>query len=155
MTDFDRTTGEFEGELREDASQQVIEAHVKEHAADGLPVPSRSRAASNLIKMLEDGDFDAELSHQMRGLFHALEAHAHNNKGQAKGKITLTLDMHLAHGMVVVTPDYKVAKPKQKRDGTALFIGEDGSAGRNPPGQSQMFGSRAKDPDAPRETRDI
>lgn len=151
MVDHDPETGE----LREPASQQIIEANGREHAADGLPVPSRSRAASNLVKMLEDGEFDAELSADMRALFRKLETHAHNNKGQAKGKITITLDMHLAHGTLVVTPDHKVVAPKQKRDATALFIGEDGSAGRNPPNQSQMFGSRAKDPDAPRETRDI
>lgn len=151
MTDrFDPVTGE---EIP--ASQQIVDSQGREHAADGLPVPARSRAASNLLKMLEDGDFDSEVSAQMRGLFKTLEAHAHNNKGQAKGRITLTLDMHLAHGMLVVTPDYKIKEPIQKRGGTSLFIGEDGSAGRNPPNQSAMFGSRARDPDAPTETRDI
>ena len=149
MTDFDPETGEIP------ASQQVIDAPVREHAADGLPVPARSRAASNLIKMLDDGEFDAELSQRMRGLFKKMEAHAHRNKGQAKGEINLALKMHLANGMLVITPDYKVKEPVEKRGGTALFIGEDMSVGRNPAGQSAMFGSRARDPDDVRETRDI
>jgi hypothetical protein len=143
------------GELREDipASQQVIEA--REHAADGKPVPARSRAASNMMKMLNDGEFDAEASAMMRGLLRSLEAHAHNNKGQAKGEMTMRFKFTYANEVLVVTPDVKVKEPVAPAIGTALFIGEDLSVGRNPPGQRALFGVNPRDPDAEREVRDI
>lgn len=152
MSDYDPDTGEvLEGTP---ASQQIVEQ--REHAADGKPVPARSRAASNVLKMIDDGEFDAELSHEMRDLLKQLETHAHNNKGQAKGEIDIKLKFSLANGMLVIVPDMKIKRPVEKRGGTALFIGEDGSLGRNPVGQQQFFGSRARDPDAPmREVKDI
>lgn len=148
---YDPDTGEVHDGTP--ASEMVIDQ--RERAADGQPVPSRSRAMSNMLKMLDDGEFDMEASRAMRELFSALEAHAHNNKGQAKGEISMKFKLTLANGVLVVVPDVAVKKPVDKPTGTALFIGEDFSIGRNPPGQRALFGGSPRDPDMARETRDI
>mgnify|MGYP001166292700 CR=1 FL=1 len=112
-------------------------------AADNKPVAKRSGYVSDVLRMLEGGQFNADVSSEMRKLAEKMEAHAHNNKGSAKGKLTISLDLSLANGIFVLTPQYTVKAPVQKRDGTALFLGEDGSLGRNPAGQNALFGDRA------------
>jgi len=125
-------------------------------AADGGPVAKRSGHVSDVLRMLEDGQFNADASEAMRELVRMMEAHAHNNKGAAKGKVTIELDMTLANGVFVLTPAYKVKAPVQKRLGTALFAGDTGSLGRNPPGQKAMFGDRQpRDPYADQAVRDV
>lgn len=126
------------------------------YAADGLPVKKRSGHLADVLRMLEDGQFNADVSEEMRDLAQAIDAHAHNNKGVAKGSMTIQLDLSQANGVLVITGTSKIKKPVQKRGGTALFIGEDGSLGRNPPGQSPMFGERKpRDPYDERKTRDV
>lgn len=126
------------------------------NAPDGNPLPKRSGHTSDVLRMLEDGEFDVEMSQKMRDLIHVMESHAHGNKGVAKGKLTITLDFALANGVFVLTPDFKVKEPVAKRAGTALFAAENGSLGRNPPGQAALFGVRPVRDDFERsEVRDI
>lgn len=146
MKDHDPETGEVLEHALVD--QETV-------AADNLPVPKRSRSASNVLAMLDDGEFNADLSEAIHELLKQIEGHAHRNKGQAKGQVDVKLQLSYANGMLVIVPDFKVKAPVEKRGGTALFIGEDMSLGRNPPGQRAMFGSKARDPDADmREVRD-
>jgi hypothetical protein len=146
MESHDPITGEIITDDRPINAQVV-------HAADGFPVPKTAQAASQMLRLLEEGQFDAEVSHDMRDLVCAMEAHAHNNKGIAKGKLLIEVDLTLANGVFVATGAHKVKKPVQKRMGTALFARDNGALGRNPPGQSVLFGSR--DIEDIRETRDI
>lgn len=144
------------GEILSDDDDRGLDAR-NLVAADNKPVAKRSGHLSDVLRMLEDGQFNADVSADMRDLAVAMEAHAHNNKGQAKGSITLKFDFVRANGMFVITPSHTVKKPVQKRDGTALFLGEDKSLGRNPVGQSALFGDRKPrdDYEGPTETRDI
>lgn len=144
------------GEVLSDDDARGLDAK-KLIAADGGPVAKRSGHVADVLRMLEDGQFNADVSVEMRELAKKMEVHAHNNKGLAKGQLTITLDMSLANGMFVLTPSFKVKAPVEKRMGTALFLGEDLSLGRNPPGQGAMFGDRApRDAyDGARDTRDV
>lgn len=149
--DYDKTTGE----VLSDDDDRGMHA-LSTVAADGGPIAKRSGHVSDVLRMLEDGQFNADVSEVMRELGKALEAHAHNNKGVAKGKLSIELDFTLANGIFVITPSHKVKKPEAKRIGTALFLGENGSLGRNPPGQGAIFGDRKpRDPYAEIEQRDI
>jgi hypothetical protein len=110
---------------------------------DRVPVPRQARDVAGVIAMLEEGQFNADVSEAMRKLVIAMEAHAHNNKGNAKGKVTVTLDLHLANGIFVITGSHAVKEPVLKRLGTALFAREDGGLGRNPSGQYTSIGTQA------------
>ncbi len=110
----------------------------------GVTVPRQGRDVASVIAMLEDGEFNADVAVDMRDLVSALEVHAHNNKGVAKGKLTIELDLTLANGVFVLVGNHKVKKPVAKRIGTALFAREDGGLGRNPGGQYQTIGHQSE-----------
>lgn len=144
------------GEILSDSDDGGYDA-LPTRAADGGAVAKRSGHLSDVLRMLEDGQFNADVSADMRDLAKQMEAHAHNNKGNAKGKLVIELDFMLGNGIFVITPSHKIKAPVQKRLGTALFLGESGSFGRNPPGQSAMFGDRKPrdDYEGPRDLKDV
>lgn len=146
-------TGEI---IDDDADERGMQSRAV-IAADGKPVAKRSGHLSDVLRLIDDGQFNADASEDMRKLVLALQEHAKSNKGIAKGSITIKMDFTLANGILVTTPDVSIKTPKVKRDGTALFIGEEGTLGRNPENQQALFGDRApRDPFAERQAiRDI
>lgn len=132
---YDPETGEVLG--------QTVEARKLEtQAADGRPMPRKAVTIADTLRLLNDGQFDADASGELRDLIQAMEAHGFLNKGVSKGQITITLDISLANGAHVVVPSVKVKKPQIKVPGTLLFAHEDGGLSRNPPGQGAFFGVR-------------
>lgn len=130
------------GEIIDDASDERGMQSRAVIAADGKPMASRSGHISDVLRLLDDGQFNADASVEMRDLVQALVDHAKSNKGVAKGSISIKMDFSLANGILVTVPDVTVKKPKAKRAGTALFTGENGTLGRNPEGQMALFGDR-------------
>lgn len=110
--------------------------------ADGGAQPKRSGYIADVIRMLDEGQFNADASEDMRDLVSYLEAHAHNNKGSAKGKLVITLDFVIGNNVMAVVPTHAVKKPIAKRAATVLFSAENGSLGLNPPSQMAMFGGK-------------
>lgn len=139
MERHDPDTGEILGddEAGGEYARNVI-------AADGNPQPKRSGLIADVIRMAEEGQFNLDASEEMRKLLETMERHAKQNKGVSKGRITLELDFMLANGFVILTPKFKLKEPEFKRGGTALFIGNGGSLGVNPPGQAALFGEQRK-----------
>lgn len=120
-------------------------------AADGGLVPPPAATIADTIRLLADGQFDADVSAELRELIRRMEAFAFSSKGGAKGKLSITLDIKLENGAHVITPSFKVTAPQAKQPGTLLFAFEDGRLSRNPPGQRQLFAPR--DVSDRRETR--
>ncbi len=114
-----------------------------EIAADGAPMPRAAATVADTLRLLNDGQFDADISSDLRELVRKMEAHAFSAKGAAKGKLTITLDIRLQNGAHVITPAYKVTAPVADQVGTLLFADEDGRLSRNRPGQGALFGMRA------------
>lgn len=124
---------------------------------DTRAVPRQSRDIAGIIAMVEDGQFNLDVSEDARELVQAMEAHAHANKGVAKGKISLTLDLSLANGIFVVVGGHTIKKPVAKRLGTPLFAREDGALGLNPAGQYRSLGHQGtlRDTVIEQPTRDV
>lgn len=137
MEKFDTETGEVlsEGDVGGEYARSVT-------AADGNPQPKRSGYISDVIRMLDEGQFNVDASEDMRKLSAALHESAKRNKGRAKGAITLKLDFMIGNGVLVITPSHQTKFPVEKRSGTPLFMAENGSLGLNPVDQMAMFGSR-------------
>ena len=133
---YDPATGELPPKTI-DASRML-----EEQAADGRPMPRKAVTIADTLRLLNEGQFDADASGEMRELIRQMEAHGFVNKGVSKGQITITLDIALANGAHVVTPSVKVKKPQIKVPGTLLFAHEDGGLSRNPPGQGALYGVR-------------
>lgn len=126
------------GEIIDDSAH--VPGTLRRVDQDTRAVPRQSRDIAGIIAMVEDGQFNLDVSEDCRDLVQTMEAHAHNNKGVAKGKITLTLDLSLANGIFVVVGGHTIKKPVAKRLGTPLFAREDGALGLNPAGQYRSLG---------------
>lgn len=115
---------------------------ITERAADGLPVPRKAGTIADMLKLLEDGQFDFDAAALMRELICKMEAHAHTNRGVSKGQMTITIDLLLANNAFTLVPSVKRKIPEPKHIGTVMFAHEDGSLSRNPPNQRVLFGVR-------------
>lgn len=123
-------------------------------AADGARLPPPAATVADTLRLLADGQFDADVSAELRELIRKMEVHAFNTHGGVvKGQLSITLDITLANGAHVVTPSFKVKTPVPKQPGTLLFAFEDGRLSRNPPGQGALFGLQAVE--SPREVRSV
>lgn len=111
-------------------------------AADGGRIPPPAATIADTIRLLADGQFDADVSAETRSLIQKMEAHGFLNKGVAKGQIVITLDIAMSNGAHVITPSYKIKRPVQKQIGTLLFALDDGRLSRNPQGQGSLYGVR-------------
>lgn len=119
---------------------------IEGRAADGSRLPPPAATIADTLRLLADGQFDADASAELRELIRKMEEHAFNQRGGVvKGQLTITLDIALANGAHVVTPSFKVKAPVPKQPGTLLFAFEDGRLSRNPPGQGALFGLHAVD----------
>lgn len=126
-------------------AQEVIDpetGEIIERAADMRPMPRKAVTVADTLRLLLDGQFDADASANLRELIKKLEAHAFTNKGVSKGKFIIELDISLANGAHTVVPSVKMKAPEPKHMGTILFAHEDGGLSRNPPGQGALFGVR-------------
>lgn len=126
------------GEILE--NETAVPTTLRRLENEGERIPRQSHNVAGIIAMLEDGEFNREAGEDMRDLVQAMESHAHNHKGVAKGKITVTLDVSLANGIFVIVGGHTVKKPVAKRLGTPLFAREDGALGLNPTGQYRSLG---------------
>lgn len=130
-----------------------MEEREQTRAVDGGRLPPPAANIADTIRLLGDGQFDADVSAEARALIRKMEEHGHHNKGLSKGKIVITLDIKLSNGAHVIKPSFKVVAPVQEQPGTLLFALDDGRLSRNPQGQGQMFGVR--DVTDARETRSV
>lgn len=134
-------------------AQGARRAEERDRAADGGRLPPPAANVADTIRLLGDGQFDADVSSELRALVRKMEAHGFHNKGVSKGKVVITLDIKLSNGAHVIKPSFKVVAPVQEQPGTLLFALDDGRLSRNPQGQGQMFGIR--DVNDARETRSV
>lgn len=134
-------------------SRQAAEREEARVAADGGRIPPPAANVADTIRLLGDGQFDMDVSAELRALIRKMEAYAFGNKGVSKGVLTIKLDIKLSNGAHVIKPSFKITAPEPEQPGTLLFALEDGRLSRNPQGQGSMFGIREVT-DA-RETRSV
>ncbi len=111
-------------------------------AADGGHVPGACNTLGEFVRTLEDGQFDADCYDAIKNLSAALNEHAWNNGGKAKGKVTITLDIMQEGQITEIKAAFKVTEPAEKRAKSVLWTTEDHRFTRTRPGQSQLFGIR-------------
>ena len=97
---------------------------------------------SDFIRMLEHGDLHQELGGNLQEIAAALENHAMENGGLAKGKLTLTLDFKLEKGIYEISAKPKVTLPEPKRSRTIAWGTPENFFSPQDPKQLVMFGVR-------------
>jgi hypothetical protein len=104
------------------------------------------RSATQVIGLIGDGELTDEMDRVLTETLAELhEVTGGRRKAKAKGKITLTLDLTVEDGMVTITPDIAVKKPKKPRADGVFWIDAEGSISTEHPAQTRMdFDGRAR-----------
>ena len=111
-------------------------------AADGGTIPGTCNTLSEFMRTLEDGQFDADCYEAIKKLSAALNEHAWQSGGKAKGKVSITLEFSQEGSITEIRSAFKVTEPQLARSKSVLWTTEDHRFTRTRPGQEQLFGIR-------------
>jgi hypothetical protein len=101
-------------------------------------VDDGARSFARFVQMIDDGVAEAEASDDLADLVKVLEAHAEDN-GQAKGQITLVIDMTVnRNGRTDVKHEIKMKKPKKPRAGSVFWVTKTGNLSNKHPRQLKL-----------------
>ena len=111
-------------------------------AADGghrYPAVTR---ISDLIYMLNDGQFNADCADHLKSFAETMEERGCDSGKKEKGKITLTIEVEREHdGVYFFTPELKLTLPKEKHGRTIGWVTDDNRFTPNKPNQGNLFGT--------------
>lgn len=112
-------------------------------AADGSRRTAAATTLSDLIKMLKDGQFDADSVEPLREFASKLEAVGMDTDRRAKGTITLKIEVDFDpdREFSVLTPSLAFKLPVEKHGSTVAWFTTDGRLTPNKPNQGNLFGS--------------
>ncbi len=89
------------------------------------------RDAQQLFALLEDGQLNVDLMHDINDAMQATRDAA-GNKGKAKAIITLKIELTTSGVSTEINADYAVKKPKIKRAPTLFFATDQGLSDQHP-----------------------
>lgn len=125
-TDFDPSTGEI----------------LETRAADGGQRYPAARSLAEFIRMLEDGQFDADVANDLNELAADMEDLSRTSTGKVKAKLTITVDIvREPAGHYVMATGYKIARPAEKRRQSVGWVTADNFFTPNKPHQGNLFGT--------------
>lgn len=112
-------------------------------AADGSRRTPAATTLSDLIKMLKDGQFDADSTGPLQEFATKLEAVGMDTDRRAKGTITLKIEVDFDpdREFSVLTPSLAFKLPVEKHGSTVAWFTTDGRLTPNKPNQGNLFGS--------------
>lgn len=111
-------------------------------AADGRRRHPAVSTLTDLVNMLNDGQFNHDCSKQLGDLAEALEEIGCDTGKKVKGKLTLTIDIEReADGIYFFTPCLKTKTPDAKMPRTIGWVTGENKFTPNRPNQGNLFGS--------------
>lgn len=124
-------------------------------AADGSKRYPAVTQLTDLIFMLNDGQFNADCASKLKAFAEELEERGIDDGKKVKGKITLTIDVEREHdGVYFFTPDIKLSTPRERHGRTIGWVTEDNRFTPNKPNQGNLFGT-VRDVTPTRTVRDV
>ncbi|SKB32702.1 hypothetical protein [Sphingopyxis flava] len=122
-------------------------------AADGGKRYPSVTTLTDLVHMLNDGQFNADCAHELQAMTEKMEQLGIDTGGKIKGKIVLTIDVERQHdGLYFFTPDLAIKLPKEKAPRTIGWATDDNRFTPNKPNQGNLFGT-IRDVNSTREVR--
>ena len=107
------------------------------------PTQESHRSFAVMLPMLEEGRLNDELSEEFRNLVAKLRDHKLATGRNAKGKVTLTVDLHLgSDGTFDVNAEFSVKAPKPVRERTVLWATDGNNLVAQNPAQPELPGVR-------------
>lgn len=115
--------------------------HEVEAADGGKRYPSVTQL-TDLIFMLNDGEFNAACADKLKTFAADLEEIGCDTGKKIKGKITLSIEVEReADGIYFFTPQIKLTTPTEKHGRTIGWVTEDNRFTPNKPRQGNLFGT--------------
>lgn len=108
-----------------------------------------ARNFAQFIQMLEDGQFNADLSDQLRDIAAACSDAVLAHGGKSKATMTIKINFLLDRGIFEIAADFKTTLPKEKRQRTVAWNTPDNLFTPDNPRQMSLFkGPRVVDDSA-------
>lgn len=123
-------------------------------AADGTLMPHAATNAGDVLNMIEDGQFSADLHAAMVELAATMSDQAAITGKKIKGKVTVTIDLENEGGVFRSVGKFAVKSPELPRKPTLLWTDEKNRFQRTQPRQGGFFGVREVTVD-PRDVRTV
>lgn len=102
------------------------------------------REATQIIGMLENGKFNADLSDDIAKTLATLLEMSEQSEGHTfKGKTTIVLNFAVKDGATIIGAKFDSTTPERPRRNTMLFNLDDGTLSTEHPRQTDMFSPRA------------
>jgi hypothetical protein len=137
----------------ENAASTILIDETK--AADGSSRYPAVTQLTDLIFMLNDGQFNADCAEKLKTFAADLEERGIEDGKKVKGKITLTIEVDREHdGVYFFTPDIKLATPREKHGRTIGWVTPENRFTPNKPNQGNLFGT-VRDVTPTRTVRDV
>lgn len=137
----------------ENAASTILVDETK--AADGSSRYPAVTQLTDLIFMLNDGQFNADCADKLKTFAADLEERGIEDGKKVKGKITLTIEVDREHdGVYFFTPDIKLATPREKHGRTIGWVTPENRFTPNKPNQGNLFGT-VRDVTPTRTVRDV
>lgn len=109
-------------------------------AADGARLPPAARSFDALMRMLEDGALNADLSDSLQEIAAALSNYVIDYGGEPKAKLTLDVNFALKGGVFEITAATKLKLPDKPRGRTVAWCTSDHKFTPTNPRQGALFG---------------
>jgi hypothetical protein len=111
-------------------------------AADGGGLPPAARSFDAMVRMLEDGTLNADLSDSLREIAATLSNFVIDYGGEPKAKLSLELSFALKDGVFEIVANTKLKLPDKPRGRTVAWCTGEHYFTPNNPKQGQLFGLR-------------
>lgn len=111
-------------------------------AADGSPRYPSVTTMTDLVHMLNDGQFNADCADNLKSFAADMEERGCDSGKKVKGKIALTIEVEREHdGVYFFTPQLKLTLPPENHGRTIGWVTEDNRFTPNKPRQGNLFGT--------------
>ncbi len=122
------------------ASQRVIENLV---AADGGRLHPTANTLADFVRMVEDGQFDADVTHDMREMAAEIEDRMAMEGGKLKATLTLKFELtREPDGFYRIAASHTIKLPPQPRKRSLAWLTQDNLFTPQMPLQGSLFGVR-------------
>lgn len=123
----------------EDDTDRTVEPIM---AADGGRLHPTANSLADFVRFIEDGQFDADVTYDLRELAADMENLFMAQGGKLKATLTIKIDLtREVEGFYVLAASHTVKKPTENRKRSVAWLTDDNLFTPNKPGQGALFGT--------------
>ena len=115
----------------------IKKSHLQ-HNNGEKPMPEKAKSFAVTLASLEGGAFNDTLSREAQELIGDMSNHAAAYGGNAKGRISIALDITLKDGIFEINAEKKITPPKEKKSHSIFWADKDNNLTEENPRQRKF-----------------